>query len=298
MSNDDLFDDLIELAGDDVVNTERTQYLHAPFSMPGAKFRSLKHILPKLPYTDKWVDHFGGTGVVSWNRAPCMLMVYNDRYSAIGNFYRCLQNKEMKSKLLHRLKYETPPHSREEFLYSRATWVTETDPIERAAKWYYMMRVSVIGKGHSFARATNCRPPMYLPNSLKLFEPIHQILQHFQIENLDVRVCARDYDSIDCVHYFDPPYIGTDPGIFEHKWTINDQKELLSLIGTLQGFVAFSHYPSGLIDSQSYWNEKYTWDVAITSEAQAYMETNYRKDKQNVQEIDYATECLWIKEPQ
>lgn len=45
---DDLFDDLLDLAGDDVVSKDRTVYKRAPFGMPGAKARSLKHIMPEI----------------------------------------------------------------------------------------------------------------------------------------------------------------------------------------------------------------------------------------------------------
>lgn len=282
---DDLFDDLMDLGGDDVLDLRRTEYKKAPFGLPGGKSRSLKYILPRLPLRKKWVDHFGGSGIVSWNRPPCPIMVYNDRYSGVVDFYRVLQSNRYEE-LLKRLKDITPPLSREEWLYSRATWCTTDDAVERAARWFYMVKNSVIGKGQAFARATNSRPPIKMQSALELFTSIHQILQSYTIENLDFRTCFKDYDSCDCVHYFDPPYIDTDSSIYEYKWTRRDLNDLLSLIEHAEGFCALSGYADTHIDACDFWTDRVTWKVPLTS------------DVMDVQgkEYEYAEEVLWIKE--
>lgn len=291
--SDDFLADLFDLGGDEIIHTDRTAYERAPFSMPGSKNASLKHILPKLPRRGKWVEHFGGSGVVSWNVPETKLMVYNDRYGGVVSFYRCLQSKRH-MELIQRLEHLTPPSSREEWLHARATWCNERDDVERAAKWFYMVRNSVIGKGKAYARSTNSPPPIVLPNSLKLFEPLHLKLQNFLIENLDWRVSARDFDSIDCVHYFDPPYVDTDPGLYEHKWSRDDLADLLRTIGKLKGFVALSGYDDPQINQCSFWTERIDWNVVITSDVKAFTDENYKVDNNSGYEV--GTEVLWIKE--
>lgn len=293
--NDDLLNDLLDLGEDDVRSTNRTAYERAPFGMPGGKTNSLKYILPHLPVRNKWIDHFGGSGVISWNYPDVDIMVYNDRYSGVVAFYRCLQSRRY-TELLERLEYLTPPLSREEWIHCRANWCHETDDVERAAKWFYMIKNSVIGKGQSFARSTNSKPPITLPNALKLFEPLHYKLQHFQIENLDWRTCVRDYDSDGCVHYFDPPYVATDSGIYAHKWSRLDLRELLKTISNIRGFAALSGYPDSDIDNCDFWTDRISWEVPISSEVMAFTDENYKKGHDFKSEYGTATEVLWIKD--
>jgi DNA adenine methylase len=280
----DLFSDLLDLGGDELIDKNRQRITKAPFGLPGGKSKSVKHIIPHMPIRDVWCDVFGGSGVVSWNYPLTMLNVYNDACSGTVDFYRCIQNRDLERQLIEQLT-RMPSLSREAFLDSRDTWCTETDPIMRAAKWYYMVQCSVIAKRQAFARATHSVAPLKLHKSLKTFETIHLILQNFQIENLDWRVCLADFDSPTTVFYLDPPYVGTDQRTYANKFTLDHLKELLRTIGKLDGFVALSHYDSALIDGQDYWTNKLKWSVRLTSDTQDLR-----------QGLGNATEYLWIKE--
>lgn len=290
-----MVDDLLDMF-DDSVRVDRTNVLRAPFGMPGAKNRSLKHLLQHLPYRDKWIDLFGGTGVVSWNRAHSkQLNVYNDRYSGVTNFYRCLQDAAKKKALCEFLEFTCA--SRELFYKAKMEWAAEQDDVTRAAKWYYMMRQSVIGKGAAFARTTNSRYMNPLPGSLELFHEIHNhIKTYYLIENLDFEQCHSDFDSQNSVFYADSPYIGTDPGIYEHKWTRNDTERLLATAGRSKGFFALSGYADAQINNCSFWTDRHTWEVNVTSEVRAFLPENFREGKENVQKVDKVMEVLWIKE--
>lgn len=293
--SDDFLNDLFDLdGGDNLVHVDRTVYQRAPFPMPGAKWRSLHEIIPRLPIrkSSVWVESYGGTGVVSWNVPECKVMVFNDRYSGVVAFYRAL--KERKEELVDYLM-SMPPHSREEWIHSRQTWVDETDDVIRAAKWYYMTELSVLGKRAAFGRGLQTRF-LPLPDRIKLFDSIHYILQNFYLENLDARVCIKDYDSINAIHYWDPPYVGTDQGTYKHKWTWDDMLDLKRLIPQLEGFIALSHYPDSRIDDWGCWDAKYQWDVKVTAEPMVFMAENQKEGKQDVTELNNATECLWIRE--
>jgi len=294
---DDLLGDLLGLHDDHHVSKpERSDIQRAPFGYVGGKSKSVSHLMRHLPYRKKWIDHFCGSGVVTFNRQESPLEVMNDRYGGIVAFYRCLQSKQRLQSLLERLE-ATPPSSREEFLHSRDTWCTETDDIERAAKWFYMMRVSVIGKGKAFGRQVNPPVSINLPNSLKLFEPTHHRLKNVIIENLDFETCHRDFDGASAVHYFDPPYIGTDPGIYEGSWTRDDLSRLLRVCERSQGFVALSGYADEQIDSCTFWTRRETWEVSVMAEAAAFTEENNKSDLAHVKSTkDKVTEVLWIKE--
>lgn len=235
-------------------------------------------------------DHFGGSGVVSLNVPPIHRMMLNDRYSGIVCFYQAL--RDHRKELIDYLK-QFHPASREEWLNAKEVWVDEEDTVKRAAYWFYMVRLSVIGKGMAFGRSF-INPYLPMPGALKEFEPVSRILQDFVLENLDARVSLQDYDAPDVVHYLDPPYLHTDPGVYKHKFTVDDMRELLSVVGKMKGCVIFSHYDNEIINAQDYWDQKYSWSVALTSEVQAFTEENYREGRSPG--MGAATECLWIKE--
>lgn len=284
-SESDDLTDLLMSFGHEPQRGDRHGFAKAPFGWVGGKTASLEHIMPEIlsRLDGKFIDVFGGSGIVTWNVPTQRVTVYNDRYSGVVDFYRCLQNPNLKEKLLQRLEHLTPPLSREEWAHSRATWCTESDPVERAAKWFYMIKNSVISKGQCFARSTNSKSPICIQSGLKLFEPVHNKLQNIQLENLDWRVLIADYDSHDAVFYMDPPYVGTDSGIYEHKFHESDLRELLARIDMMKGTVILSHYENDLIDSQSYWTKRFSWSVTVTADA-------------NTNAGNLAEEYLWIKD--
>lgn len=266
---------------------KRGSFIRAPFQMPGAKFNSLPHLIKHLPIRKDsvWVDVFGGTGCVSWNVPACKNMIYNDRYSAVVDFYKVFRERQQE---LRKYLEQMPPHSRQEWFESRDTWVTEQDPLIRAAKWYYMVKLSVIQKGEYFGRSLGNRENFVnrLSDTFDLWNRLQNIMKRFTMENLGAFECLEDFDSVDTIFYLDPPYIDTDQTTYKHKWTLDDQRHLLNLIPQLKGFVALSHYPSINIDEQTYWTRKEVWNVKL------YAHTNSRDSNKKVDQV----ECLWIKE--
>lgn len=287
-------DDLLRLFDElDDEPVSRESYLRITFGYPGSKARSLEYILPRLPYRKKYIEVFGGSAAVLMARKPSDLEVYNDRYGGIVAFYRCLKDREKLTQLTAWL--ETSLHSREEFIWCASTWENCEDDVERAARWYYMLRMSFSGLGRNFGRATSGKSNSgsKLANSLKEFEPMHQRLLNVQIENLDWKQCIRDYDSKDAVFYLDPPYYGTDAGIYKHKFTENDHKELCNTIFECQGFVALSGYENPIYDKYN-WDNRIDWEVHSTMKAMAFTDTNFRNSNDRHRPVP--KEILWIKE--
>lgn len=265
--------------------TTREFYLKTPWSWPGSKFKSLDKILPELPYGKIWVDACFGTGVVTLNRRPSPFEVYNDRYSGITDFYRVVRDDQLYDKLLERLK--TVLYSREEFIWCKATWKDCDDSVERAARWYYMIRSSFNQIGRNFGRSLrDSMLPQKYWRGLKLFPHMHHRLQHGQIENLDVVQCIKDYDSHETVFYIDPDYEETDQGVYE--FNVN-HKLLIETVRTAKGFVAISGYPNSLYDSYA-WDKRIDWPVATSVRSQA-KQGDYKLNRQIKQ-----TEVLWIKD--
>lgn len=271
----------------------REEYKRSAFGWPGSKYKSLSKILPKLRPSNKYVETCGGSGVVLLNRQPSGLEVFNDRNSGVTAFFRCIQNYEKNRQLVDRLKFMV--HSREEFIWCSDTWENPTDDVERAARWYYMVRTSFGQLGRNWARATNCAAMIgpKFHRGLKIFPFLYERLKNVQIENQDAVQCIRDYDSWETTFYVDPDYLNTDPGIYEHK--VN-HKRLCDTIMDSKGFFAVSGYANELYDSYD-WDHRFTWEVSVSIQAQAFLDTNNLKNKKDMMNRKLtAQEVLWIKE--
>lgn len=249
----------------------REEYVRAPFPYPGAKSRSVEKILPHLPYRGVYCEPFGGSGAVLLSRNESPLEIFNDRFAGVTCFYRALRDHE--SELIDRLQLCL--HSREEFLWSKATWKNCEDVVERAARWWYMVSTSFGSMSRNFGRSLKGKAMMgpKIKNNLQHFHPCHNRLVNVQIENQDWRLILKDYDNLDMVWYLDPPYYEYNGGMYECEMSKDEHKELMERIFQLEGFVAISGYSNRLYDSYP-WNAVHTWEVQVSMLASAFTESN------------------------
>jgi DNA adenine methylase len=266
--------------------------IRAPFAWPGGKTRSVKFILDLLPASDIYAEPFGGSAAVMLAKPPSKLDVYNDRFTGVAAFYKCLADAKLFNALLERL--EVGLHSREYFEWCKETWAQCEDDVERAARWYIMQRTSFGALGRNWGR--NINPMVNTGNKyhrkLDLFPTIHQRMKNVQVENCDYKQIFSDYDSYDTVFYVDPPYLGTDLNIYKDKWSSQHQIELLKTIFNCNGFVALSGYDCKMNDLFP-WDDKYEWNTAVSIKSTA---NNERNKKKTEYAREQATEVLWIKE--
>jgi DNA adenine methylase len=301
MENDDfnLLDDLMDMHDDDHQDEiKRNVIERAPFGYIGSKFKSVRTILPVLPYGKTWVEVFCGSAVMTLNRQQSQIEVINDRYGGVVPFYRCLRDPVKMQQMIDWL--ELTQHSREEFYDCRNTWCAEEDDVIRAAKWYYMIQCSVVSMGKTFGRNTQTPGNMVKSVSarLELFPIIHQRLKNVSVENLDFEICMRDFDNHNAVFYLDPPYINTLNVYKSPKWTENDLDRLLNTIKHTKGFVALSGYANEQIDSCPFLKRKLTWELPVMAESKGFVEGSSKEHHKDIRghKMQYVTEVLWIKE--
>jgi DNA adenine methylase len=265
--------------------------IKAPFVWVGGKGRFVGKILPHLPYSEKYVEPFGGSMSVLLARSPSAVEVYNDRYSGVVDFYRCLRDPELYNKLIERI--ELTVHGREMFSLLKEER-SSNDPVIRAAAWYYIQQVSFGGVGRCYGRSLGKGFAGRYKDKLPHFEEIHKRLRNVQIENMDWRPVITDWDSEDTVFYIDPPYIGTDTSMYGEgkKWEVSDLHDLLDTIFSIDGFVAMSGYPLDLIDIYP-WSDRIEWDASVTVSPVVGNERNQRID---TNQRNKSTEVLWIKD--
>lgn len=278
----------------------REQYKKLPFAYPGAKDSSLNEILKHLPYGKGYGEAFGGSGVVLLNRTASKLEIFNDRYSGVTDFFRVVRDQKTFDAFMCRVNLTV--HSREEFIWCKKTWKDCEDPVERAARWYYMIRFAVNCKPNStFGRGKGLKVRFAdrLHKSLPLFAPIHYRLHTVTIENLDWRICLQDFDQPGFVWYLDPTYLDSSPGTYAHELSVADHKELVERVKGMNGFVAVSSYDSpttnAIYDKAGVWDDKITWPRITRALTQAQMETNGLESKETSNERTYKQEVLWVR---
>ena len=286
-------EDLMRIYADlEELPVSRECYKRSAFDYPGGKIDSLPHILPLLADLDIFVDVFGGSGIVTLNRKPSKLDVFNDRWSGLVAFYRCIRDASKLDELIERIKLT--PYSREEFIWCKQTWEDCTEDVERAARWYTLVQCSFGGLARNFGRSLGLGRPVTkkLYENIPDFAGIHERFKNVQIENLDFRECFKDYDSSTTVFYLDPPYY--ENNIYQVDFRKQDHFEMLDKIFKLKGFVALSGYPNEAY-SKFPWDSIHHWPRRDKMKTQATGTDTGHVVGLDMTRVD-VDECLWIKE--
>jgi DNA adenine methylase len=174
------------------------------------------------------------------------------------NFWRVLRDPEQFEQL-HRLITLTP-YSRQEFKECDATWDQSDDAVERARRWYVMVRQAfsahdVGSLGWSYCRSEDARGmsksvSKWLTN-LELLPAIHARWMRVQIENDDFRAILERYDTPATLFYLDPPYVPATRkrGGYRHELTLGDHEDLVRYLLRLQGMAILSGYAHPVYDA-------------------------------------------------
>jgi DNA adenine methylase len=269
----------------------RETYVRAPMGWPGGKTRSLSNLLPRLRYSDVWVDVYGGSGIVTLARRPSKLDVYNDRYSGVVAFYRVLQDKVKLAALQERLEFTV--FSREEFLYCKETWDKCYDDVERAARWFYMHQASFSKQERHFGRVRSGKSDAFgrIRGKIADFQYAHERFKNVQLENLDWRTALKDFDSSETTFYLDPPFIEYSPNKYVHELTIQDHDEILERIFDCKGFVAISGYEDPEYMKAPFDNV-YSWEVYYSINGSGAVDEAEQQDTERKK----VREFLYVKE--
>ena len=170
----------------------------------GGKRRLAKHLLPMFPEHQCYVELFCGSAALFFIKEPSRTEVINDIDGELVNLYRVTQHhleefcRQFKHALVSRQIYEwlksTPPE-------------TLTD-IQRAARFYYLQKLSFGGQsyGRVYGYAPSSPPRL---NLLRLEEDLSQAhlrLARVHVEHLGWADCVRRYDRDYTLFYADPPY--------------------------------------------------------------------------------------------
>lgn len=222
--------------------------VQSPIQWFGGKAKRAPRLLALFPPHHTYVEPFGGAASLLLAKSPSPVEIYNDINSGCVNFFRVLRDEEGYKKLRHKAVYT--PYSREEFCYCRDTWQGCEDPVERAYRWYVMVRQSFAGQGKGWgatriasAGGMSERTHAWVAATERL-GTVHERLRCVQIEHNDFRAVLRAYDTPQTLFYCDPPYIPETrrSGTYAFEMSMEDHSDLVTVLLGLRGKVLLSGY--------------------------------------------------------
>lgn len=217
------------------------------FPYPGGKERYAEWIIENLPPHKCYVEVFGGSGSVLYNKPESQTEIYNDVDDDLVQFFRVLRESE--AELLEWL--DRVPYSRslyEEWATEYYNGEREDDPIERAGRYYTLRFMNFGGKISSkagFKARNKWSPARTFNNARNRLDDVAERFNEVIIENLDWRDVLDNYDDDYVVFYLDPPYLDREDyyqtGGFDHA-------EFVEALDGLEAewLVSYDRLPDGL----------------------------------------------------
>ena len=236
------------------------------FKRIGGKHYMIKKLLPLIPEHDIYCEVFGGSASLLLNKTPVHLEVYNDIDSGLANLFRVITNPENFKKFYTRSSITI--YSRELFLEYYETWKEQECDIEKAFRFFYIMRSCFAGnmnaRGWATAHTRNFAKQYF--SAVDKLPEMHERFKNVVIDNRSWEKILEAYDTPETFFYMDPPYaLNTRlfQEVYEHEMTNKDHIKLIEKIKTLKGKVMLSGYENEIYRNLE-WNHK-KYKVSATS---------------------------------
>ncbi|MBW2591856.1 MAG: DNA adenine methylase [Deltaproteobacteria bacterium] len=205
--------------------------MNSPLAYIGGKSKLSDTIIKMIPEHRAYCEVFAGAAWVFFRKEPSRYETINDLDSDLVVFYRALQNhleeflKQFKWLLSSREWFEDWKRQQE------AGGLTD---IQRAARYYYLQRLSFGGRVRSRTFGTG---PMHRPriNLLRIEEELSEVhlrLVQVTIEHRPWQDFVRRYDRDHTFFYLDPPYYQAP--YYQHNMDLKDYKEMAKILGGIK----------------------------------------------------------------
>lgn len=221
----------------------------------GGKFRLAPWILRHLPPHRVYVEPFGGGASVLLQKHRSYAEIYNDLDGEVVNLFRVARdNGERLAQAC-----ELTPFARTEFA---SAYEPHGDPLEQARRTLvrsFMGFGSAGASGQVTGFRANSNRSGTTPAHDWMNYPAHlrnviQRLRGVVIENRDAIEVMSIHDSVEAVHYVDPPYVHSTRNLrtrapaYKHEMNDEQHRELASALRQLDGMAVLSGYRCDLYD--------------------------------------------------
>lgn len=219
----------------------------------GGKGTQLHELLGLIPYTERYVEPYGGGASVLFNRRPSPVEVYNDLNENVVTLFRVVRDEEM-FRRFERL-VEATLFSKAEFARALSVLTEDEDPVHRAWALYTIQNQGISGKHHKTVGnwSRSLQDSKNTDRWWGRFEKLvalHTRLRNVQIDCQDAFDCMTYWDSSGTTFYIDPPYVLStrDQEYYEFETDDDHHAKLVDVLLGLEGAVVLSGYSHPLYE--------------------------------------------------
>lgn len=206
------------------------------FPWMGGKRRLASKILPHFSEHTCYVEAFAGAGALLFAKEPSKVEVLNDLDGEVVNLYRVVQHHL--EEFCRQFKWAM--HSRTMFEWARAAAPVTLTDIQRAARFYYLLKCGFGARvrSPSFGTSATAAPKLNLLRMEEELSAAHLRLSRVVVENLPWAEVVARYDRPATLFYFDPPYLGTAG--YAERFPESEYENLAEVMRGLQGRAVLS----------------------------------------------------------
>ncbi|WP_181691376.1 DNA adenine methylase [Natronomonas sp. LN261] len=224
------------------------------FPWPGGKGRRSEWLLSRMPAHDCYVEAFGGSAALLYNKPRSHNEVYNDVNDDLVQFFEILRERDDElAEWVRDVPYSRSLHS--EWIDDYLDGYRPEDSIERAGRFWCLRYMQFAAKPFEKAgfKVRNYRNPARTFDNAK--GRLREIADRFRAVTIENRDCVDilegydatwdDPDEPDVLFYLDPPYVGT-----EHYYALEfDHEAFVEALMNIDGrwMCSYSELPGSLV---------------------------------------------------
>lgn len=199
----------------------------------GGKSLLARRIIADIPEHTCYCEVFVGAAWILFKKPESPVEIINDYSSDVANLYRVIRYHL--NEFVAQFRWVLP--SREEWQRQLNAEPSTLTDIQRAARFYYLQKLSFGGKvkGRTFGTATTHPPRINILGLEREVSDAHQRLANVMIENLDFEDCIKRYDREHTFFYLDPPYFGVEDYYGDDLFSRADFERLANVLKGIKG---------------------------------------------------------------
>ena len=220
---------------------------HTLWQYLGSKTRLSPRLHALFPRHRRYVDVFGGTGIVLAKKGQSEEEVYCDLDWYCRNALSVVQSKDGCEEVMRRLK--CTGNDRQQYAECRRL-LLNTDASDITRAWAFLVCGTIGYTGHPVIRNGWIKPEYQKKRLTWLPEEVsrwHKRLEAVAIENLPWQETVARFDSPDTLFFLDPPYpesvlVNRKDGYYLHTMTVEDHIALLEALENIRGYAVLCSY--------------------------------------------------------
>ena len=199
----------------------------------GGKSLLARKIIPKIPEHTCYCEVFAGAAWLLFKKEESKVEIINDINKDLVTLYRVI--KHHLEEFIRYLKWILV--AREEFSRFKAENPETLTDIQRAVRFYYLMRTGYGAKviGQTFSIGPTRSSSLNLLRIEEELSAAHLRLSRVYIENTNYQRLIERFDRAETFFYIDPPYHGCEEDYGKGIFSREDFTKLRDVVEGIQG---------------------------------------------------------------